>query len=90
MEHNINYELTTKIELINEFSYGVYNRLLNYVLEKGLKESKNLYSNLLATFKDMLSTDLESLEDEELEKILLYWKTMDHYVKEITAKKQVA
>lgn len=90
MEHNINYELTAKIELINEFSYGVYNRLLNYVLEKGLKESKNLYSNLLATFKDMLSTDLEPLEAEELEKILLYWKTMDHYVKEITSKKQVA
>ncbi|MGG5373482.1 hypothetical protein [Enterococcus sp. AZ196] len=90
MDYKINYELTAKIEIINEFSFGVYNHLMNYVLKNELEKSKNLYSNLLATFEDMLSTDLEPLDAEELEKMLLYWKTMDHYVKEITTKKQVA
>lgn len=87
MEYRIDYELTAKIEIINEFSFGTYNRLLNYILNTGIdRTSPNLYSTLLSTFREMLSTDLSSFSKEELEKTLLYWKNMNQYINEITDK----
>lgn len=87
MDYKIDYEITTKIEIINEFSYGIYNRLLNYILNNGIdKTSPNLYSTLLSTLGEMLSTDLSNFSKEELEKTLLYWKNMNLYIKEITDK----
>ncbi len=87
MEYRIDYELTAKIEIINEFSYGIYNRLLNYILNNGIDRTRpNLYSTLLSTLGKMLSADLSSFSKEELEKTLLYWKNMNLYIKEITDK----
>lgn len=87
MEYRIEYELTAKIEIINEFSYGIYNRLLNYILNNGIdRTSPNLYSTLLSTLGEMLSVDLFNFSKEELEKTLLYWKNMNQYINEITDK----
>lgn len=87
MDYKIDYELTAKIEIINEFSYGIYNRLLNYILNNGIdRNSPNLYSTLLSTLRKVLSADLSSFSKEELEKTLLYWKNMNQYIKEITEK----
>ncbi|WP_326931562.1 hypothetical protein [Enterococcus avium] len=87
MEYRIDYELTVKIEIINEFSYGIYNRLLNYILNNGIdKTSPNLYTTLLSTLGEMLSVDLFNFSKEELEKTLLYWKNMNQYINEITDK----
>lgn len=87
MDYKIDYELTVKIELINEFSYGIYNRLLNYILNNEIDRiSPNLYSTLLSTLKEMLSADLSSFSKEELEKTLVYWKNMNQYINEITDK----
>lgn len=87
MEYRIDYELTAKIEIINEYSYGIYNRLLNYILNNGIdRTSPNLYSTLLSTLKGMFSADLSSFSKEELEKTLLYWKNMNQYINEITDK----
>lgn len=82
MDYKIDYELTVKVELINEFSHGVYNRLLNYILSNNYEE-KPLYNKLLKGFKEMLSMDLEFLDAEELERVLSYWKVMDQYIKQI-------
>lgn len=87
MEYRIDYEVTAKIEIINEFSYGIYNRLLNYILNNGIdRTSPNLYSTLLSTLGEMLSVDLFNFSKEELEKMLLYWKNMNQYINEITDK----
>ncbi|QXJ58460.1 hypothetical protein J9537_10560 [Enterococcus raffinosus] len=87
MEYRIDYELTAKIEIINEFSYGIYNRLLNYILNNGIdRTSSNLYSTLLSTLGEMLSVDLFNFSKEELEKTLLYWKNMNQFINEITDK----
>ncbi|MDU5335818.1 hypothetical protein [Enterococcus sp.] len=87
MEYRIDYELTAKIEIINEFSYGIYNRLLNYILNNGIdRTSPNLCSTLLSTLGEMLSVDLFNFSKEELEKTLLYWKNMNQYINEITDK----
>lgn len=70
-----------------EFSYGIYNRFLNYILNNGIdRTSPNLYSTLLSTLKEMFSADLSSFSKEELEKTLPYWKNMNLYIKEITDK----
>ncbi|MBX9121571.1 hypothetical protein [Enterococcus sp. K18_3] len=87
MEYRIDYELTAKIEILNEFSYGIYNRLLNYILNNGIDTtSPNLYTTLLSTLGEMLSVDLFNFSKEELEKTLLYWKNMNQYINEITDK----
>lgn len=89
MRYKIDYELTVKIELINEFSHGIYNRLLNYILNNEIDRiSPSLYSTLLSTLKEMLSADLSSFSKEELEKTLLYWKNMNQYINEITDKEK--
>ncbi len=87
MDYKIDYELTAKIEILNEFSYGIYNRLLNYILNNGIDTtSSNLYTTLLSTLGEMLSVDLFNFSKEELEKTLLYWKNMNQYINEITDK----
>lgn len=87
MDYKIDYELTAKIEIINEFSYGIYNRLLNYILNNGIdKNRSNLYSAILSTLRRMLSIDLFSYNRGELDKMLIYWKNMNQYINEITDK----
>lgn len=87
MDYKIDYGLTAKIEIINELSYGIYNRLLNYILINGIdRTSPNLYSTLLSTLGEMLTVDLFSLSKEELEETLLYWKNMNQFVNEIADK----
>ncbi|EOT40763.1 hypothetical protein P7D98_08200 [Enterococcus avium] len=87
MDYKIDYELTAKIEIINEFSYGIYNRLLNYILNNGIdKNGSNLYSAILSTLRRMLSIDLFSYNRGELDKMLIYWKNMNQYINEITDK----
>lgn len=87
MDYRIDYELTAKIEIINEFSYGIYNRLLNYILNNGIdRDCPNLHSTLLSTLGEMLSADLFSFNKEKLKSTLLYWKNMNQYINEITDK----
>jgi len=83
MDYKINYELTAKIEIINEFSFSVYSRLLNYVLKNNY-EGDPFYEALLESFQEVLSVDIEFLDAEKLEKVLLYWKAMNQYIKQIT------
>jgi len=82
VNYNIDYDLTAKIELINEFSFGVYNHFLNYILKNNYTGS-SFYEALLEGFQKMLSMDLEFLDAEELEKVLSYWKVMNRYTKQI-------
>lgn len=87
LEYRIDYELTAKIEIINEFSYGIYNRLLNYVLNNGIDEiGSNLHTILLSNLEEMLSADLFRFSKAELETALLYWKNMNQYINGITDK----
>lgn len=79
------YDKTLKIEILNEFSNGVYARLLNFVLKNGIdQQDKNIFYNaLLGHFTEMIDLNLFKMSFEELEVLEGYWKNMSHYVQEI-------
>ena len=85
MEGNLNYEKTFKIEILNEFSNGVYASLVNFVIKSGIdKDDKNnFYIALLDQFVKMLNLNLFKMSFEELEALERYWRNMDKYIKEI-------
>ncbi|MED0665608.1 hypothetical protein P4T04_04670 [Bacillus badius] len=89
MEKPLNYEHTFKIEILNEFSNGVYARLLNFVLKKGIdtSDNKNFYANLLEQFSEMRNMNLFKMTNEELDNVRAYWENMNNYIKGITKEK---
>ena len=88
----LNYERTYQIELINEFSASVYNRVLNYVLnhELDMDNTKLLEVNLLNQLEVAQEVNLFQQTLEELTAIDEYWESMDKYSKQILKKKAVA
>lgn len=82
------YDKTLKIEVLNEFSNGVYARLLNFVLKNGIdqQDKNNFYNTLLDQFAEMIDLNLFKMSFEEL-KFTCYWKNMHHYVLELYLKK---
>ncbi|MEY2369579.1 hypothetical protein [Lysinibacillus capsici] len=86
MEKPLNYEQTFKIELLNEFSNGVYARLLNFILKNGIdkNDSNNFYVNLLQQFSEMLHINLFKMTNVELDNVKAYWDNMNNYIKGIT------
>lgn len=89
MEKSLNYEQTFKIELLNEFSNGVYARLLNFILKNGVdkNDSNNFYVSLLQQFSEMLNVDLFKMSNVELDNVKSYWENMNDYIKGITKEK---
>lgn len=88
----ISYEKTFEIELINELSASVYNRVLNYVLNHDL-DSQNtqlLEVNLLNQLEVAQEVDLFQQPLEELQAIHEYWRAMNQYSKQILVRKEVA
>ncbi|MDQ0233241.1 hypothetical protein [Metabacillus malikii] len=88
MEKPLNYEKTFKIEIINEIANGVYNRLLNFILNNGInrQDKNNPYNVLLGQFVEMLDINLFDMSIVELEVVDAYWKNMNTYIKKITRK----
>lgn len=86
------YEQTFEIEIINELSASVYNRVLNYVLnhELDLENSQLLEVNLLNQLKMAKRVDLFSYSLERLQDVHEYWRAMNQYSKQVLAKKEVA
>ncbi|MGM0140307.1 antitoxin epsilon [Enterococcus sp. DIV0755b] len=86
------YEQTFEIEIINELSASVYNRVLNYVLnhELDLENPQLLEVNLLNQLKMAKRVDLFSYSLERLQDVHEYWRAMNQYSKQILAKKEVA
>ncbi|UNT53610.1 hypothetical protein [Lysinibacillus capsici] len=89
MEKSLNYEQTFKIELLNEFSNGVYARLLNFILKNDVdkNDSNNFYVSLLQQFSEMLNVDLFKMSNVELDNVRSYWENMNDYIKGITKEK---
>jgi len=89
MEKSLNYEQTFKIEVLNEFSNGVYARLLNFILKNGVdkNDSNNFYVSLLQQFSEMLNVDLSKMSNVELDNVKSYWEDMNDYIKGITKEK---
>ncbi|EFI67497.1 hypothetical protein JIN86_08695 [Lysinibacillus sp. HST-98] len=89
MEKSLNYEQTFKIEVLNEFSNGVYARLLNFILKNGVdkNDSNNFYVSLLQQFSEMLNVDLFKMSNVELDNVKSYWENMNDYIKGITKEK---
>ena len=85
----VTYEKTFEIEIINELSASVYNRVLNYVLNHELdtKNTRLLEVNLLEVAQEV---DLFQLPFEELQAIHEYWRSMNQYSKQILTKEKVA
>lgn len=86
------YEKTFEIEIINELSASVYNRVLNYVLnhELDLENPQLLEVNLLNQLKMAKRVDLFSYSLERLQDVHEYWRAMNQYSKQVLAKKEVA
>ena len=86
------YEKTFEIEIINELSASVYNRVLNYVLnhELDLENSQLLEVNLLNQLKMAKRVDLFSYSLERLQDVHEYWRAMNQFSKQVLAKKEVA
>jgi len=89
VEKSLNYEQTFKIEVLNEFSNGVYARLLNFILKNGVdkNDSNNFYVSLLQQFSEMLNVDLFKMSNVELDNVKSYWENMNDYIKGITKEK---
>ena len=90
MKKPLNYEHTFKIELVNEFSNGIYARLLNFILKNEIdpQDPNNPYSVLLRQLVEMLDMDLFKLSYQELEIVDGYWTNMNGYIKAITKPKK--
>ncbi|MCQ9210120.1 antitoxin [Granulicatella seriolae] len=88
----LDYEKTYQIEIINEFSASVYNRVLNYVLnhELDMENSQLLAVNLLNQLKLAKRVNLFDYSLEDLKSIDDYWLSMDKYSKQILVKKEAA
>lgn len=86
------YEQTFEIEIINELSASVYNRVLNYVLNHklDLENPQLLEVNLLNQLKMAKRVDLFSYSLERLQDVHEYWRAMNQYSKQVLAKKEVA
>lgn len=84
-EYKIDYNQTFKIELLNEFSNGVYARLLNFILKNEIdtEDKSNFYLVLKHQFVVMLDLKLYEMSIEEIEVVENYWKSMHKYVKEL-------
>lgn len=86
VKYVVDYNKIFKIELLNEFSNGIYARLLNFILKNEIdKEDKgNFYIALLNQFVEMLDLNLFEMPFEELEALEKYWENTNKYVKEVT------
>jgi len=89
MEKPLDYEKTFKIEVLNEFSNGVYARLLNFILKNDIdkNDNNNFYVNLLNQFSEMLNVDLFKMTIVELDNVKAYWDNMNNFIKGITKEK---
>lgn len=76
-----------QIELLNEFSMSVYNRLLRHVHKNkiDLTHQENFIALLFHQLEETLSLNLFKKELKELEEIKHYWVTMNSLTKEICA-----
>lgn len=76
-----------QIELLNEFSMSVYNRLLRHVHKNkiDLAHQENFIALLFHQLEETLSLNLFKKELKELEEIKHYWVTMNSLTKEICA-----
>ncbi len=80
-EMAVTYEKTFEIEIINELSASVYNRVLNYVLNHELNknDSQLLEVNLLNQLKLAKRVNLFDYSLEELQAVHEYWRSMNRY-----------
>lgn len=80
------YDKTFKIEILNEFSNGVYARLVNFVLKNDMdpKDKNNFYIVLLDQFVEMLNVNLFKMSEAELNNVQTYWENMNKCIREIT------
>lgn len=88
----MSYDKTYQIELLNEFSMSIYNRILRYAMKNNidLESESHFISIIFRQMEENLSVKLFDKSMEELEEIRKYWEHMNIYTKEITGIKEVA
>lgn len=81
----LSYEKTFEIEIINELSANVYNRVLNHVLNYELDtENTNLLEvNLLNQLKLARQVNLFDYSLDELKLVHEYWRLMNQHSKQV-------
>jgi len=79
------YEKSYQIELLTEFSSGVYAEALNLVLEQNLDpyDTSHFDVQVLQQLGEMKRVNLFNKSIDELKKINNYWKSMSHFVQSL-------
>ena len=76
------YKKSYQIELLTEFSNGVYGEVYNLVEKKGLDET-HILTKLLNQLCEMNSTNLFAKSIAEIEVLKGYWQAMSQYVQQL-------
>ena len=75
------YEKSYQIELLTEFSSGVYADALNLVLEQNLNpdDTSHFDVQVLHQLEEMKRVNLFTKSVDELNRINSYWKSMSYF-----------
>lgn len=86
LEKKLDYEITLKIELLNEFSNIIHARLVKFVLKNGIdtNDKTNPYIILLDQLSELLDKNLFEMSRQELDGLKTYWGYVDILVKKMT------
>lgn len=82
----INYEHTLDVEVLNEYSANVVNKLQNHLESKDIDidDKNNTLAILWWRLVRISNQNLFQKTDEELNQLLFYWQEMDGYISQIT------
>lgn len=76
------YQKSYQIELLTEFSSGVYSEIYNLVEKQKLEETHVLVK-ILAQLREIKRTNLFTKSIAELENLKQYWQAMNNYVQQL-------
>ena len=76
------YQKTYQIELLTEFSSGVYSGVYNTIKKQKLDDA-HILVQILEQLKIMMRTNLFNKTIEELEELKIYWQSMDYCIQQL-------
>ena len=76
------YKRSYQIELLTEFSNGVYGEVYNLVEKRELDDS-HILVKILEQLREINRTNLFAKSVGELENLKMYWQAMNQYVQQL-------
>lgn len=79
----ISYDTIAKLEILNEFAYGIHGRLVGFFLNNEAAKSDKFYQALLESFEIMLAADVYQFNENEIDKAMNYWQAMRQLLQQL-------